>query len=503
VKIEPNFFTKEKNTFHLQKMATFVNTTSNLTSGFVDLATYDEIEKYMYGGPTAAARFVRKVTKSTWFTQVPAPLTIQGGNPNFGQSFVTKITRGGDYLLYCWLRLTIPSVQATSGTLFGPYTRIRWTRNLMHNLIANAQFEANSLALHQFDNYFLDFWAAFMVPAGKRNAYNNMIGNIPALTNPPNYSTVANAFNTLPSYTLNLPLPFFFTRDSGVAYPTAATPYNEMTFTINFRPINQLLIQDAVGGPSQGVSAPVDSTAYQFIGVTSGVPLTNVQIWANYAIVSNDERKRMGLAPRDILIEQTQEAPLQVFSPATNAAPSFDLRFAHSVKALFFACQNVTNSAEGSNYTAASPYIAVAGGAANVNFSPAGATDPYAAISLLYENSGRLNMGVDYYSLINPFYHAVSVPLETGYHAYSYTLDMASIDPMGSTDYGKLVTVTEIPLASADAVSSASGHGTVTAPDPVGLPLGWGLNQTYQNVTVAVSNNVIRVSGGAVGFPVL
>ena len=25
--------------------------TANLTAGFIDLATYDELEKYMYGGP--------------------------------------------------------------------------------------------------------------------------------------------------------------------------------------------------------------------------------------------------------------------------------------------------------------------------------------------------------------------------------------------------------------------------------------------------------------------
>ena len=29
--------------------------TSNVTSGFIDLATFDEIEKYMYGGPDATA----------------------------------------------------------------------------------------------------------------------------------------------------------------------------------------------------------------------------------------------------------------------------------------------------------------------------------------------------------------------------------------------------------------------------------------------------------------
>ena len=50
-------------------------TTSNVTSGFIDLATYDELEKYMYGGNDATAYFVRETRKATWFTQVPVCLS--------------------------------------------------------------------------------------------------------------------------------------------------------------------------------------------------------------------------------------------------------------------------------------------------------------------------------------------------------------------------------------------------------------------------------------------
>ena len=59
--------------------------TSNVTSGFIDLATFDEIEKYMYGGPDATAYFVRETRKSTWFTQVPVVLSRASGNPGFNQ----------------------------------------------------------------------------------------------------------------------------------------------------------------------------------------------------------------------------------------------------------------------------------------------------------------------------------------------------------------------------------------------------------------------------------
>ena len=82
---------------------------SNLTSGFIDLATFDEPEKYMYGGKEAVSYFVRRVRKSTWFTTVPVVLTTNNA-PNFNAQFDANISRAGDYLLYVWLRITLPVV---------------------------------------------------------------------------------------------------------------------------------------------------------------------------------------------------------------------------------------------------------------------------------------------------------------------------------------------------------------------------------------------------------
>src|SRR3989344_6512086 len=91
--------------------------TSNLTSGFIDLATFDELEKYMYGGPDATAYFVRETRKATWFTQVPVVLSKNMGQSDFGQTWGVAISRAGDYLLYSWLRLTLPAVTMNTTTL--------------------------------------------------------------------------------------------------------------------------------------------------------------------------------------------------------------------------------------------------------------------------------------------------------------------------------------------------------------------------------------------------
>jgi hypothetical protein len=451
--------------------------TSNVTSGFIDLATFDEIEKYLYGGPDATAYFVRETRKSTWFTQVPVVLSRSAGNPEFGQQWSVSISRAGDYLLHTWLRLTTPAVTLLATNQFTTNGRLRWTRNFMHNLISECCITFNDLVAARFDNYHLDFWTAFTVPAGKRNGYNNMIGNFDDMTEQ------KAAGVPIPSFTLNLPLPFFYSRDSGVALPTAALPYNDMRIQFSFRNWYELLILD------NNNAAGASFRATPVVGSTSDIATTpvlnNTNVWANYAIVSNDERKRMACAPRDILIEQVQTAPRQTFAPVTNPTPSYDIRFSHAIKVLFFAVRNTTFAGEWSNYTSASP---VPGGA-KINFVPSGATDPIVQTSLIYENTNRLGqMGSDYYCLINPYYNAPVIPMETGYHMYSYSLDFICLDPMGSTNYGKLTNVSMQPEASAGAISGANGNGTATS--------GLSFAQTYEFVVTTVNNNIIRVSGG-------
>jgi hypothetical protein len=457
--------------------------TSNVTSGFIDLATFDELEKYMYGGPDATAYFVRETRKSTWFTQVPVVLSRASGTPEFNQEWSASISRAGDYLLNTWLRVTTPKIQLMPAAQLNSHF-VRWTRNFMHNLIRECCLTFNDLVAARFDNYHLDFWSAFTVPAGKRNGYNNMIGNFDEMTG----AGLGTTANPIEQQTLNLPLPFFFSRDSGIALATAALPYNDMRINFSFRPWTDLLIYYTTM-PGANIDSRVPITANDIVGGAPALP--HAQVWANYAIVSNDERKRMACAPRDVLIEQVQTAPRQTFAPHSNSTPSYDVRFSHAIKVLFWGVRNTTWASEWSNYTCASPIPG-----AVIHFNPSGAVDPISSFSLIYENTARIaQMGSDYFSLVNPWFHAPMIPLETGYHMYSYSLDFYTLDPMGSTNYGKLTNVSVGPEASATAKLAATGGGLA----------GTGIHfpQTFEFVITAVNNNIIRISGGALGFPVL
>ena len=464
---------------------------SNLSSGFIDLATFDDIEGFLYAGQTAVTYFIRQHKKSSWFTQVPVQLTQATGTPDFGQSWSVNISRAGDYLLHAWLEVTTPAVVV--GSLNAPLNF--WCKNFMHNLIEECSITFNDLIAHKMDNVSLDFWAAFNVPASKRDAYRKMIG---AGTFSSDGQFVVGV-SAAQAQTFVLPLPFFFTRESGVALPTAAIPYNDMRINFKFRALNDLLATYQTG-----TSLPVASV------VTTGyvVPTTKIvaKVYANYAIVSNDERQLMGSTPRDIVIEQNQSAPVTTLS-SPSALKAYDIRFSHAVKTLNFAIRNkfLTTQAQDANAPGRagfggdffSNYTRKQSANEGVNNTLGGSSQgaPYirkSAIekaSLLYENTSRLSdMPSSYFTRVNPYYHQTSVPIEDGIHSYSYSLDSSSIDPMGSTNFGKL---TNVSLS----ITPASGtDGLLTDP----------LTAASCDVVIcAVNHNVIRVSGGAVGFPVL
>lgn len=478
---------------------------SNLTSGFIDLATYDELEKYMYGGSDATAYFVRATRRSTWFTQVPVVLSRASGTPGFSQDWSVSISRAGDYLLYTWLRIVLPPISAVpsyeskrDGRDIVVDTYLAWTPNLMHNLIREAAITFNDLVAARFDNYQLDFWSAFTTPAGKQVGYLNMIGMTDDLIIPRKH---------LPVKTLNLPLPFFYSRDSGVALPTAALPYNDMRIQFSFRTYTELLVAyDHITYKDDGHSMIVSRVPLVADFGTTLPEISNVQVWANYALVSNDERKRMACAPRDILIEQVQTAPLQSYNPFQNPNQSYDIRFSHAIKVLFFAVQNITVPSSWSNYTTRET-VAVAKNDNDKSlmvesFFPG--TDPIAETSLIYENTQRLaQMGSDYYSLVEPYYAAPVIPVYAGYHMYSYSLDFICLDPLGSTNYGKLTNVSIIPTASVEARQVAEPKNITAAALGEEPKKPFERAQIFRFVVTAVNNNIIRISGGALGFPVL
>ncbi len=446
---------------------------SNVTAAFIDLATFELLESSLYGGSDAITYFVREVQKCTWFSQIPVKLTTSSGTPNWGGPAHFTVSRAADYLLGTWLRVELPSIELNATAQTAYPGGVSWTPNVGHNLIEKVDVLFNDLEVQSITSFDLDWWSAFMYPAGKKDGYNQMIGNV---------STLVSPSNTKSAYTVNIPIPFFYTRDSGVALPTAALPYNDIKLKFKLRELKQILC----GWSANSLSSTALTKSYietNFGLSSNNLEDTTCECWCNYAVVSNEERSKMGAGPRDIVVEQYQKHDVPAANHTSGNTVDKQFSFNHTVKMLVWAFKNFTNhDAHGyhSNYTVSDPDV-------NSGFVLNG-TDPLLRATLKYDNTDRFTLNNDYFQLVQPFYHANQIPSGNcgaspiGLNMYSYALNPMSSDPSGSTNYGKLtnVSLTTVAQGTADSLSTQN-----------------------QLLIRALNFNIVRISGGALGFPVL
>jgi len=454
---------------------------------FIDLATYSELEGFLYGGPEAITIFVRAVQKANWFSIVP--ISLRPSNTiDFGQKKLSVvISRGGDYVMNSWFRCQIPQITLDSSADLFATASIRWTRNLMHNLFERINITFNDLAVEEFDNYWLDFNYQFRLPGSKRVGYRNMIGDILEMTQP-----VGIGFPLGTGGYFQVPFPFWFGEDSGVALPIAALPFNEIRIQFDLRSWQELLVVYPGTAGGAGTNSATIQNVILF-DQTGSISLGKPEVFVHYAIVHNDERVMMGDAPRDMLDQEVQATALAPFKDVTTQN-EFDIRLSFAIRAVFFAARNNSYQAIGSqygnewsNYTTAPNYSGV---------------DPIATATMRYENSPRFSMGADYFSLTAPYYFSSAIPDETGYHMYSYATNPWSQDPLGSTNFTKLANVSMHYLMSPACQAAANATSPVDAAgNPIVIPNTSGVNiafpQTFEHVFQAQNSNIIRVANGS------
>ena len=387
----------------------------------------------------------------------------------------------------------------------------------MHNLFSHISITFNELTVQEFDNYFLDANAFFTLPASKLLGYRNMIGDIEAMTafaeggDPNDPTNLPTSLGTGGFF--QIPLPFWFSLDSGVALPIAALPFNDVKINYTFRRWQELLILEKHIADNAVNPNPSMNDIYVWKSTTQQPALIRPGTWVHYAVVHNDERVKMGDAPRDMLIKQTQTIGRKAMNDLTSIS-SQDLRLSHSIYSFYFMAQNISvlqlgdQGGEWSNYTTEAPYTSV----------DAKGVDPISQAALKYESTMRVILGSDYYSLIVPYYYSIAIPEDTGYHMYSYALNQCLYNPSGSTNYSKLANVT-LEVTPSLAAMNAGGMG----PSSIGVPLRsdgltalkwWqqtdpndpdvtAFAQHFVGIFVANNWNIARVANGSLGHPTL
>lgn len=467
----------------------------------IDLATLTSLEAYLYGGHQCSTWFHLEVQKSNWAAVGITTLRNTGGKSDYGRSSSWLVSRGGDYLLHAFYRARFPLVHLKKDGAIRADASIRYCKNFMHNLIQSGSLTVNELCISIFDTFILDVRQAFWLPANKQLGYRNLIGDIPSMTSPTGVSAVLGpdaefeALGTGGFFTLVLP--FFFEDDYGVALPTASLIYVELYINLEFADFESLVIvhpgtegAERLDG-DDGVARAASHADIEVCGKPGCKPsIEDGELFAEYAVVNNDERKAMAKMKRTMVVKSWQRLQEQTWN--SQASNHYNLRFSYNVAAIFSAARNDSTAGDCSNYTTL----------------PFGSgVDPVAMENIQYENSSRTgDVPSDMSSLIYPYLRpGMAVPESTGIHlVYAFALDPIGVQPSLGPNLGKVNQVIHSSYPSEAARLAGRLANPVTHyGEELNDALGEDHSQRFTKMIAALHFTILNVGSGTITIPVL
>ena len=351
--------------------------------GLMQLVAYGAQDIYLTGNPQIT--FFKVVyRRHTNFSMESIEQTFNG-SPDFGKKVTVTVSRNGDLITKVYLQTDMPEIDAgTSG--------FSWIAEVGHFLIKSVEVEIGGQRIDKHYGRWLSIWNDLTVDAGKADGYNNMIGNIDAMTLP---TTSPDNKDGLRLY---VPLQFWFCRNAGLALPLIALQYHEVKFNIEFAALADL----------------ADSGANNYTGTPS---LANTSLYIDYIYLDTDERRRFAQTSHEYLIEQLQFTGDESLSGINNKVK---LNFNHPVKELIWVVQS--DETTGNNYT-----DAVTSG-----------SNPCVEGKLQLNGHDRFSPRQGrYFNLVQPYQHHSNVPA-SGINLYSFALKPEEHQPSGSANLSRI-----------------------------------------------------------------
>ncbi len=245
--------------------------------GLMQLVAYGAQDVYLTGNPQIT--FFKVVyRRHTNFSIECIETPID--NANFGNTANVQVLRNGDLAHKMYIKTTLPKL---------PYNYV-WCKNPGYALLKNIECQIGGSKIDKHYGLLYDAWYELTHMYDQEEGYNQMLGNVPELTNlyyTDSRTYVDNAYGT-PEYTIYIPLQFWFNRNPGLALPLIALQYHEVRFIIEFERLDMII------------------NCAEFSKQTVNANLKNTTLLTDYIYLDQDERRRMAQTGHEYLIEQVQ-----------------------------------------------------------------------------------------------------------------------------------------------------------------------------------------------------
>lgn len=280
----------------------------------MQLVAYGAQDVYLTGNPQIT--FFKVVyRRHTNFATESIEQTFQG-TANFGRRCTCEISRNGDLITEVYLRVVLPEVNFSGEfTKFG-HVEFAWVRRLGHAIVDELELEIGGSQIDKQYGEWLNIWYEVSHDVGHEAGYAKMIGDVDELTSVSTLSwDVPENTRLKDSYTMYIPLQFYFCRNNGLALPLIALQYHQVKIYVKFRPADECYISSDAFSPDN-------------------FELEDSSLFVNYVYLDTEERRRFAQVSHEYLVEQLQFTGEE--SVGVSNSGKFKLNFNHPCKALYW-----------------------------------------------------------------------------------------------------------------------------------------------------------------------
>jgi hypothetical protein len=434
--------------------------------GLMQLVAYGAQDIYLTGNPQIT--FFKVVYRRHTNFAVESIEQTFNGQVDFGKRVTATISRNGDLIQQMYLEAVLPNV--TGGS-----TGCTWTYGVGNAMINKAEIEIGGQLIDRHYGDWMNIWTELTVPAGRRNGYDNMVGN--ALTASTEQFSSWDADAASSKYRIYVPFQFWFNRNPGLALPLIALQYHEVKLNLELRPVTDLV---------QGQTGTVSGS------------LVSCKLYVDYIYLDTDERRRFAQVSHEYLIEQVQFTGSQTI-PRGTTTQNITLNFNHPVKELVWA--HVTSN-HSTAYTNGNPTY---GSWFNYSGSDTAGIDSFTTGLLQLNGHDRFYVRyADYFRKVQNYEHHTRVPRVGGdindsltdtkqaalrqfIYSYSFALSPEEHQPSGTCNFSRIDNAVLQLGYGADPLTGAANAPALT-------------NYSMNLNIYAVNYNVLRIMSGMGGL---
>ena len=375
-------------------------------------------------------RFVH--SKTTPFALEPVDFDATASQAKFGGSAKYNFPRNGDLCWHVYAKITLPGLVAMKdGKVLRDAEAVSWTNAIGHALISSASLAIGNTVVDTLTDNYLYVWEELAGKPGKR--LGEMIGK---------YETVEErrAFAKR-SHDLYVPLPFSFTRDTGLALPIVALQFHPIVMELDFAARNSVIVNPSGGKVYVRPNGVTDDE------IDAGMSLSPLQdsdlactMEANFVYLETDERTKFAKGAFEQVVDemqmQSQQAIANAATGSNESSPSvranMRLQLNNVVMEYIFFVQSQSKKESNEVFDFSGPVDPASGLL----------LDPVRDVTIKFNNSQRVQTRPgSFFRLVQPYQYHTNVPGDKGksfIYNWSYCVDPEDIQPTGGANHSRI-----------------------------------------------------------------